>query len=123
MAAYLSLGLQPEELGSRIARITRLNLPTVKKLGNKLVGQIIHIDNFGNLVSNVSRRDLDMKKQAKIRIKNKPIPAVKCTFSDVEPGELVAYIGSSEFLEIGINLGSASQILKTKIGDKVEVLL
>jgi S-adenosylmethionine hydrolase len=121
VAAYLSLGVEPDEFGSGIAKTTRLKLPTVKKSGHKLVGQIIHIDNFGNLVSNVSRQVLKMKNAARVRIKNKLIPAISRTFSDVGPGELVAYIGSSSLMEIGINLGNASQALRAKVGDKVEI--
>jgi len=93
------------------------------KSAKKIVGEIIHIDNFGNLVSNVTRSELKQAKESKIKIKNRVIPKISTTFSDVKSGEIVAYLGSSNFLEVGVNLGNAARTLRAKVGDKIEIQL
>lgn len=123
VAAYLSLGVKPEEFGPRISKLEKLELPVVKEYSQKLVGEIIHIDNFGNLVTNVTRVELQDRKISRIKVNTKSIQDLSRTFSDVKPGEPVAYLGSSDYLEIGINQGNAAIKLKAKIADKVEFFL
>jgi S-adenosylmethionine hydrolase len=123
VAAYLSLGVKPDEFGVQIKKINKLSFPLLTKSAKKIVGEIIHIDNFGNLVSNVTRSELKQAKESKIKIKNRVIPKISTTFSDVKSGEIVAYLGSSNFLEVGVNLGNAARTLRAKVGDKIEIQL
>jgi len=123
VAAYLSLGVKPEEFGPRLSKLEKLKLPAVKEYPQKLVGEIIHIDNFGNLVTNVRRAELGDRQISRIKLKTKSIQNLSETFSDVKPGEGVAYVGSSGYVELGINRGNAAIKLKAKIADKVEFFL
>ncbi len=123
VAAYLSLGIKTEEFGTKLKNIQELDLPRIKKSKARIIGQIIHIDKFGNLVSNVTAQDLGQVDGFKMRIKGHTIPALSRTFAEVKRGELLAYIGSSDFLEIGLREGNARSKLKAKVGDKIEISL
>jgi len=123
VAAYLSLGIDPDEFGPQIKEIQNLPLPAVKKTKTNIAGQIIHIDNFGNLVSNVTAEGFAEYKNMKVRIKKSVIPRLSRTFAEVRKGDLVAYMGSSNFLEIGIREGNAHLGLKAKLGDRLELIL
>jgi hypothetical protein len=121
VAAYLSLGVKPEEFGPESSGLRKLTLPRIKKSKAKIIGQIIHIDNFGNLVSNVTAQDLGPVKKMSVSIKAHTLTKLSRTFAQVKRGELLAYIGSADFLELGLREGSACLKLKARIGDKVEI--
>lgn len=121
VAAYLSLGIEPKEFGLTLPEIARLSLPGIEKRRGGIIGQIIHIDNFGNLVSNVKAQELNEFKIMKIKVRKRTIPQLSRTFSEVKKGELLAYIGSSGFFEIGIREGNARLELDAKMGDQIEI--
>ncbi|RKX71524.1 hypothetical protein DRP53_01335 [candidate division WOR-3 bacterium] len=106
VAARLSLGISPSELGILAPREVR------EREGPP---RIIHIDRFGNLITNL-RRD-----KGKIGIKGRIIPIVS-SYLDVERGELLAIVGSSGRIEIACREGNAQEILKVVKGDEIEYL-
>jgi len=125
VAAYLSKGIPLRNLGKRIEKIKELKIakPEVKK--EKLVGRIIHIDRFGNLVTNIDRKTLSKLKikneKVKIEIGKRKITGVKKYYISVKRGELLALFGSSGFLEISVNLGNASKVLGIGKGARIKV--
>lgn len=121
VAAYLSLGVKLDEFGPTLPKIVRLSLPRIEKRRGRIIGQIIHIDNFGNLVSNVTAQELSKIKKFKIRVRNRIISRLSETYSEVGKGKILAYQGSSGFLEVGIREGNAGLKLGVKIGDKIEI--
>jgi S-adenosyl-L-methionine hydrolase (adenosine-forming) len=121
VAAYLSLGVEPDEFGPTLPEIARLSLPSIEKRRGKIIGRIIHVDNFGNLVSNVTAQELSKIKNFKIKIKNRIISRLSKTYSEVGKGKILAHQGSSGFLEIGIREGNARLKLDAKIGDQIEI--
>ncbi len=122
LSAYLSLGLKVEEFGQPIKKIARLEIPKPKFTKNRIIGEIIQVDNFGNLITNIQSKDL--KKGFKhLKIRSRQIAKKSTTFSDVAKGEILAYWGSAGFLEIGVNQGRAVEKFKAKIGEKVEIEL
>jgi hypothetical protein len=88
-----------------------------------LVGEVLHIDNFGNVITNVSIDDLKktgIKAGERLVIghKNQFYSANLFTaYGNAEPGSLLALIGSHGFLEIAVNQGNASRKLRMKTGD------
>lgn len=122
-AAYLSLGINPEEFGPQLNHWEELPFPKIRKIGSKIIGSIIHVDNFGNLVSNVTAEDLREYEYMHVKIKESVVPRLSKTFIEARKGELVAYLGSSNFLEVGIREGNAHQKLRVKIGDEVRLIL
>lgn len=125
-AGYISLGLRPERLGPEIDSIMQLpdEEPVIKD--NGILGRIKHVDRFGNLISNIRKADLEklMKKgSVEILVGNKVLRGIRDTYSSVSPGELLALIGSTDCLEIAVNMGNASDKLSLKRGDQIIVML
>ncbi len=120
VAAYLSLGVKIDEFGKAIKKISRLEIPKVQIKKNKLIGEVIHIDNFGNLITNIKKEDLFERRES-LKIKGKKVEKIRNRFSEAPKGEMLAFWGSSGFLEIAANQENLAEILKVKIGDKVEV--
>jgi hypothetical protein len=82
-------------------------------------GTILHIDHFGNLVTNV--RISNATSLLVVVVKGHRIETLRDTFGDVEPGELVTYTGSSGHLEIALRNGNAAAMLGMDIGDPIQV--
>ena len=128
VAAHLSRGINPLKMGSIITDPVQLLLPVLQQHGDILTGQIIRVDNFGNMITNIRRKDLDKHlgtDRPSVRVGNLIIENVDETYAGTEAGELLALIGSSECLEIAVNLGRACDRLKVApeelVGMKVEV--
>jgi hypothetical protein len=128
VAAHLSLGLDMLEMGRTISDPTPLRLPTPQQKGDILYGQVIREDHFGNLITNIYRKDLERflgQNRPIIRIENFIIEGVSNTYSEAAVGEALALIGSSNLLEIAVNLGRARDHVRVSseniIGMVVEV--
>jgi len=120
VAAYLSLGVRIDEFGRPVSKIVKLRLPPVQFTKDKLFGEVINVDNFGNLITNIQPEKLKNGFK-RIKIKGRKILNISQTFSNAPEGKILAYRGSAGFLEIGVNQGSAAKKLKAKIGEKVEI--
>lgn len=110
VAAHLSLGIDPFKMGSAIADPVKLNLPVPQQNRGILTGQVIRVDNFGNMITNIRRQDIEHiseKSGVVIRVGDLEIKDIHETYADKNEGEVLALIGSSEYLEIAVNLGSA----------------
>ena len=123
VAAHLSNGVSLETLGTEIKRedLTTLELPGNELHGGLLRTSVLHIDNFGNLITMLHVGDLD-RPVLSVKIGERVIP-MKSTYSDVRDGEALAYWGSSGFCEIAVNKGSAAEELGVKSGDVLEIKL
>lgn len=112
VAAHLSLGVDLEKIGEEIEDPMELSSPAPYIRDNILHGQVLRIDNFGNLITNIRGDDLkDYLKNLNpiIQIGNLRIEKVDKIYSEVEKGEPLAIINSSELLEVAVNLGRASE--------------
>lgn len=126
VAAHLSKGVPMEELGDPINDLVTYHwaVPIGDKDG--LQGWVVHIDRFGNLITNISEElveDLVGRRKVKIYVGNTVIDHMVNTFGDVEEGDPVAFIGSSGMLEIGINKGNAAKLLGVDKGAQVSLVL
>jgi S-adenosylmethionine hydrolase len=95
-----------------------------------LTGKIMHIDHFGNCISSIHYEDAralyggdgPADAEARVRLENAlEIAGIRSTYSDVEPGQAVAYWGSVGFLEIAVRTGHAGSQLGIQRGDEVTV--
>jgi S-adenosylmethionine hydrolase len=126
VAAHLAKGLDPDQVGPRInmVRLLELPLPQPDKNGT-LVGSVIHIDHFGNLVSNITPEQLRVHVNhgfgANVYFGSYEIGPIRKTFADVPEKSLVAYIGSAGLLEIAVNQGRADRTLNATLNNTVEV--
>jgi S-adenosylmethionine hydrolase len=104
-AANLSLHIAPEEMGPAIdsADLTRLAIPAPLLDGKSLLGKVIRVDSFGNLLTNISQEDL--RKFApdgviEIEIKGERIKGLKRSYAEGKAGEIICLWGSTGLLEI-----------------------
>jgi len=121
VAARLSLGFPPIDFGEAITSVAMLPLPRPHQTPDgSLVGHILHIDSFGNLITNIKSDDLPQKKQViTIKVGNELIYGLSRTYA--EGSGLLALIGSSGYLEISLKGGSAHALLNADVGNEVRI--
>jgi len=121
-AARLACGVDLGELGEPISLAGLVTLPDLspqRQPDGSWLGHILHVDRFGNLISNIESTGLSS--QVAVWVGGQRIAGVIRTYSDVAPEELVAYVGSSGHLEIAVRDGSAAVRLRASVGDAVRV--
>jgi len=122
-AAHLARGVPLAELGEPLTEIIAFPLPRPRgRSDGTIVGQVIHVDRFGNLITSITATDLadhPLLREGVIEIKGQRMRGIANTYAEVTAGELLALIGSSNHLEISVSGGSASQTLEAKVGDEV----
>ncbi len=125
VGAHLARGVSLEELGDPIDDWIRLPRASAQHIGDEMVGRVVHIDRFGNLITNIGEDLLAAMDRARIvvRIGGKTMRGMRQSYSDVARGELVAFISSSWHLEVAMREGSAAQALGARIGDQVTIAL
>ena len=123
VAAALSLGFSPIEFGEPLTSVEVLPVPRPgKRPDGSLTGHVIHIDNFGNLITDIGSDDLPpAEKVDTVDVSNRLISGLVHTYS--EGSGLIALIGSSGYLELSLKGGSAASLLDAKIGDEVRLKL
>ena len=124
-AARLANGTALEELGARIEDPVRLPLPKPEKTKNGWRGEVIHIDHFGNVLSNVRTEHLnDMaNEEVIVRLSGVEIKGMVKTFGERANGELIALFGSAGNLIVSVVNGSAAHRLGAKVGDSIEITI
>jgi S-adenosylmethionine hydrolase len=85
-------------------------------------GVVIHIDRFGNAITNITAACVQRAPEANIRVRRRNLGRLGCTYADVAPGKPLALIGSSGLLEIAVRNGSAARQLKLCVGDRVTIV-
>jgi S-adenosylmethionine hydrolase len=121
-AAHLANGVPMAELGSLIQDPRLLEFPQPQRAGAGWRGQIILVDNFGNLSTNLTRQHLAGMSPILVQIAGRQIRGLVNTFGEAQPGELVALFGEADDLSVSIVNGDAAAILSVGIGEPVEVL-
>lgn len=123
-AAWLASGLDLGSLGRPFGPVRRLEMPKAQIAGDVLAGEVLRVDRFGNLITNIGRRELDgfaPDGKVTIYISSRRVSSVVPTYADVPAGNLCAVIGSSEQLEIAVNGASAAKELAAGRGATVHV--
>jgi len=127
VAAHLSIGIPLSDLGVPFADPVRLELPQPQKTATGWRGEIIHIDHFGNIASNIRTETLGaaLKNMARISVcvAGVEIKGLINTFGERVVGEVVALMGSTGNLIVSVVNGSASTRLNVKVGDSLEVIV
>ncbi|MDE3001491.1 MAG: SAM-dependent chlorinase/fluorinase [Gemmatimonadota bacterium] len=120
VAAHLCNGVSLDELGPRITDPVRLNLWTIQECDNSIVGRIVHVDRFGNAISNLGKRRVGSE-GVRVRAGEFVFDRICRTYAEVPEGSSLALYGSDNTLEIAINGGNASRNLGLKRGDRITV--
>ncbi len=121
VAAHLARGLDPVRLGPELTCIRPLNLPRATETEpGVLSGEIIYVDRFGNLVTNVATTTLP--ELVSLTLRDVSIRGPVCrSYAEREVGDLLVIGGSSGLLEVAVNQGSAQERLRSRRGDAVRV--
>lgn len=122
-AGYLAGGVPLAKLGTSMDDPVRLTLPQPQASERGWLGEVIHIDHFGNISSNIRREHLDERKTWTVSICGVEIHGLVRTFGERKPGEQVILYGSTGNLIVSVVNGSASDRLGAQIGDSVEVFI
>ena len=124
-AAHLANGISPEEFGPEIKDYIAPEYAKPIIEGNTLIGEVLHIDDFGNLITNISEEALSEIGLAegdliKLSFRDKSLRLKICrAYGEVDAGEPLAIIGSHNFLEFSVNLGNAAKCFGLNVGDKL----
>jgi len=119
VAAHLSRGVRFSEVGPLAAGYVDLGWPEPEVVGGALKGEILHIDRFGNAITNIDQTGFQEPSRFHLRLRGRRLCAVEEFYGAVPPGQPVGVIGSSGLLEIAVNGGSAAQQLGLKKGDRI----
>ncbi len=107
VASHLSLGIKPGEIGEIYNSPVNLDIEDCIESGNTIKGRFIYSDKFGNLITNIP--SALVKNNAEIIVGNIIIQGISNSFSSVKEDELLAIKGSSGYIEISVNMGSAKE--------------
>ncbi len=123
VAAHLLDGLDPRWLGPAIDDFVRLPLPEPKAGAAAIAGQVVHVDRFGNLVTNIGAGLLAAAAGRKLRVRAGAavIEGLAHGYDGAAPGAALALIGSVGTLEVSVNRGSAAAALKLARGAAVTI--
>lgn len=120
VAAHLSKGVEPGDFGPEITDFVCFpaSRPHINDRGG-IEAEIIHIDRFGNLITNL-RAD-DLPERFEMQIGGRGINRLTEFFAEAAKGEIFAIIGSAGYIEIAVNRDSAARLLAARTGNKVLV--
>jgi S-adenosyl-L-methionine hydrolase (adenosine-forming) len=127
VAAALSAGIKPGELGEKIKDHVKLRpLKAETSQSGEIVGRVIHIDRFGNCVTNITQAELKpelIAAGAKLRVKRKLVKSFRSYFAEDtgSKDKVFAIWGSAGFLELAAAQESAAKVLNVRRGDSVIV--
>lgn len=117
-AAALASGRSLTDLGSPVRDPVRRAPPQPRQDGAATIGEVVWIDRFGNLVTNIPATAVP---SGTVIVGQQIIGSLARTFADVDPGRLVAYAGSGGTVEIAVRDGSATAVLAAGRGTVVQV--
>ncbi|OGP72581.1 MAG: hypothetical protein A2V86_04030 [Deltaproteobacteria bacterium RBG_16_49_23] len=126
VAGHLSLGVTPASFGKRTEHWVELDRGKPKIKGDTLIGEVIHIDGFGNLISNIEKEGFSKfikDRPFLIRAGKKTIQDLKRGYYEGKKNDPIALFGSGGFLEISVREGNAQKVLKVKRGDPITAII
>lgn len=126
-AAYLATGVALAELGPFVTDLVDLAIPNPRIEADSLLGEVIYIDGYGNLITNLARSDCERlmarfpNRELSVTIPDGSEVKLLRTYGEAPEGTLLALFGSFERLEIAIRNASAAQSCGARVGMQVRV--
>lgn len=123
-AAWLARGVDVPALGRPVSHWHRLHIPAPAVEGDRLRGEVLRVDRFGNLVTNIDRRLFDRFRQDQgidIVVDGHGVPRLVATYAEAPEGQITALFGSTDHLELAVNGGSAAALLGLGRGTPVQI--
>ena len=129
VAAWLSKGIPSGNFGEEISDFVKLSVPSTRSSENGIDGHVVHIDRFGNLITNITTKDLqtlltgdDGGAALSVSVGGKTIQGLKKFYGEAAPGQPGALINSNGHLEVFLFRQNARQSLGAKRGEPVRVM-
>jgi S-adenosylmethionine hydrolase len=125
-AGWLAKGIALVSLGKSVSNFQVIELPRPVAGEREITGEVVRVDRFGNLITNIDRRTLEHFGEGgslAITIGGHAIARVVATYAEAPAGELCALFGSTDHLEIAVNAGDAARALGLGRGARVQVRL
>jgi S-adenosyl-L-methionine hydrolase (adenosine-forming) len=125
-AGFLARGIAIVSLGKTITNFHSLDLPRPTVTEGELNGEVVRIDHFGNLITNIDRRAFEQfaaGQSIMIDLGGNEVPRVVAAYAEAPAGELCALFGSTDHLEVAINAGDAAAALSLARGARARVRL
>jgi S-adenosylmethionine hydrolase len=122
VVAHLAAGMKVSRIGKRLDKPVMLPPVAVRVKGGEIHGEIVYVDRFGNLVSNISPVELGDLTRVTVYLGRKKIGPVQPSYDAVSPGRPVAVIGGFDRLEVSVNRGSAADLLEGKVGRGIRAI-
>jgi S-adenosylmethionine hydrolase len=123
-AGWLARGVEPTAMGRPLTKWETLAIPGVVVGDGHLTGEILRVDRFGNLVSNIDRRTFEQVRHDRplqIAVGGHPVERLVQTYAEADAGAVCALFGSSDHLEVAVNGGSAAERLGAGRGSPVRI--
>jgi S-adenosyl-L-methionine hydrolase (adenosine-forming) len=123
VGAHIANGVPLIEMGTVIDDPVMLDFPNPQKITGGWKGEIIHIDSFGNLATNLEQQHLPENRLAVVRIAGREIRGIVRSFGDGAEGNLVALVDSAGKLSVAVVNGNAALKLKVNTHEPVELVV
>jgi S-adenosylmethionine hydrolase len=123
VGALLASGhAQPSSVGPPRSGLTESPLPRVYRTPTGVLGSVVAIDHFGNLITNLDEHLLKTGRTVDVCVMGKSLP-LRRTFADAERGEWLALVGSFGTIELAVRDGHAASVLGVRPGTPVELMI
>jgi hypothetical protein len=125
VAAHLTLGVLPQQLGPRVTDVVLLPQSPPQVVGDDILGEVVHIDHFGNVISNIGLALLDHLQPGQQIVCDiaghvYPMPFVR-TYADGVPDHLISLVNSDDAFELAMPGASAAARLGARVGDRLRL--
>src|SRR6266849_6584935 len=122
-AAWLAKGIDLAALGRPAGAVQRVVIPQPQIETDRIEGQVVRVDRFGNLITNIDRKTFEKLASGPldIRVGTHQVSRVVSTYTDASPGDVCALFGSTDHLEIAANGASAAADLDLGRGASVHI--
>jgi S-adenosylmethionine hydrolase len=123
-AAWLAKGIELAAMGRPVAQWQTLSVPEPAAVDGHMTGEVLRVDRFGNLVTNIDRKRFEQFRHdadIEISIDGRPVDRLVATYAEAEAGAVCALFGSTDHLEVALNGGSAASTLHLGRGAPVRI--
>jgi S-adenosylmethionine hydrolase len=121
VAGHLSLGLDPQALGPRMADWVRGDIPHPVREPHGWRGEVVFVDGFGNLITNIPAEELPAAGRLRVRVGAAEVTRRVRTYGEVSPATAAVLVSSVGLLEVAVNQGNAAERFSARVGTPVTV--
>jgi S-adenosylmethionine hydrolase len=123
VAGRLAAGLPLAEVGPVADDYQRGQVPEVQVVDDEILATVLHIDRFGNVITNVPAERATGIKPISLQVRGRswPLAGLAGSYVEGQPGQPLVILGSSDFLEVAVREDSAAQLLRVRVGDIIRI--